>query len=307
MIPEDERVARLPFTPPLVGCEAEKFLKVGGSAWVVGFGTTGPSGQGAGIKREVEVKINEIRNGVIDIGDREVGACHGDSGGPIYIKVGDATHDWGWRVFGSTSSAGGQCDCTCSTIYVNIANHVKAIEENDGIDVTPCTDAEGHWAPSAACTAFQSKPQEGMGTYPACSVALTTGPIESCGPGVAVPTAGAGGERPVAGARPAAGARLARVLLVPAVARAPEPAVARAPAPAVWAARAAGGFGGTASAGSGGAAGGTAGRRPREARAAAGSGGASGASGTAGAGGYSGVRGLGHPRPRRVPRTTVVR
>jgi hypothetical protein len=204
VIPDDDRVKQLPITPPLVGCEADKFLKVGASAWVVGFGTTGPDGQGAGVKREVEVKINKVGNGTIDIGDKNVGACHGDSGGPIYMKLGDGTHDWGYRVFGSTSSAGGNCDCTCSTIYVNIAMHVKAIEQAEGIDVTPCTDASGAWAPSAACRDFQSTPQDGTGTYPACSVAVTHDPIESCGPATTLPAAGsgAGGQ---AGSQAAAG------------------------------------------------------------------------------------------------------
>ena len=186
VIPEDARVARMPITPPLVGCEAEKFLKAGANAWVVGFGTTGRAGQGLGVKRQVEVKINRVANGILDIGDRSVGACHGDSGGPLYMKVGDATHDWGWRVIGSTSSAGSpRCDCTCSTIYVNIDQHVKAIEANEKIDVTPCTDASGKWAPSASCRDFPGAPDKGTGTYPMCTIAKTTGPIETCGPNTA--------------------------------------------------------------------------------------------------------------------------
>jgi hypothetical protein len=109
------------------------------------------------------------------------------------MKLGDATHDWGYRVFGSTSSAGGNCDCTCSTIYVNIAMHVKAIEETEMIDVTPCTDANGAWAPSAECRGFQSKPQDATGTYPVCSVAPTLDPIETCGSATGLPAAGSGG------------------------------------------------------------------------------------------------------------------
>lgn len=205
VIPEDERVKKMPITPPLVGCEADKFLKVGASGWVVGFGATGSDGNGYGIKRAVEVKINKVGNGIVDIGDKNVGACHGDSGGPIYMHLADATHDWGWRVFGSTSSAGGNCDCTCSTIYVNIAMHVKAIESTEKIDVTPCTDDSGAWAPTADCRGFQAKPQDGTGTYPMCTVAMTTDPIETCGPGASMPAAG-GGALPTAGVgAPAAG------------------------------------------------------------------------------------------------------
>jgi len=196
MIPEDPRVAQLPITPPLVGCEAERFLKVGASGWVVGFGITGPRKNDNGIKRAVEVKINKITtDGIVDIGDKNVGACHGDSGGPIYMKLTDGTHDWGYRVFGSTSSAGGNCDCTCSTRYVNIAQHVKAIEENEKIDVTPCTDANGKWDPTPACANFQSDPRNATGTYPMCNVTKTTAPIATCGePGTSGPLAGSGGQ-----------------------------------------------------------------------------------------------------------------
>jgi MYXO-CTERM domain-containing protein len=192
VIPEDERVNKFQITPPLVGCEADKFLKPGAEAWIVGFGTTGSDGNGYGVKREVAVKVNKVGNGILDVGDRDNGPCHGDSGGPIYMRLTDGTHDWGWRVFGSTSSASGNCDCTCSSIYVNISQHVAAIEKNEMIDVTPCTDDSGAWAPGPDCKEFQSTPQDATGTYPMCSVATTKDPIESCGASMTLPGAGSG-------------------------------------------------------------------------------------------------------------------
>jgi hypothetical protein len=194
VLPDDDRIKQIPITPPLVGCEADKYLKPGIDAWVVGFGSTGTQGAGAGVKRQVSVKINALDKaapGTIDVGDATDGACHGDSGGPLYVHVGDDTHDWGYRVVGSTSGAGAkQCDCACSTVYVNIANHVQAIEQNEKIDVSPCTDASGAFAPSPACMNLLSAPQSGTGTFPACIEAVTQGPIESCGP-TSLPTAGA--------------------------------------------------------------------------------------------------------------------
>jgi len=193
VLPEDERIEKFPITPPLVGCEAEQFLKAGGTAWVVGFGETGANRGDYGVKREVEVEINAVRDGIVDIGDREVGACHGDSGGPLYVRIHDGTHDWGWRVAGSVSSAGSaNCDCTCNTIYVDIQQHVQAIEQETDFDVTPCTDEDGEWDPSPLCTGFISDPQEGTGTFPTCSVPRVTEAIETCGAGIA-PTGGGGG------------------------------------------------------------------------------------------------------------------
>src|SRR4029077_20211960 len=149
-------------------------------------------GNGYGVKREVKVKVNKVGNGILDVGDVNDGPCHGDSGGPIYMKLTDGTHDWGWRVFGSTSSASGNCDCNCSTIYVNIAQHVKAIETNERIDVTPCTDALGMWAPGPTCRDFPSAPQKATGTYPMCTVATTKDRIETCGTSLTQPAAGSG-------------------------------------------------------------------------------------------------------------------
>lgn len=182
VIPEDDRVKKIPITPPIVGCEAEQYLKAGGTAWVVGYGTTGPSGQGAGVKRQVAVNINRVTNGIVDIGDREHGACHGDSGGPLYVQVGDSTHNFGWRVAGSTSGAGSaNCDCTCNTIYVDIKMHVAGIEMYEEFDVTPCTDETGQWDPSEACQGFSAAPHMGSGTFPECVLPAITERVESCG------------------------------------------------------------------------------------------------------------------------------
>jgi MYXO-CTERM domain-containing protein len=201
VLPEDPRIAQIPFTPPLVGCEAALVKPGTTTAWVVGYGSTTPRGAVGG-KRQVEVMINQFNKlapGTIDIGDRYKGACHGDSGGPLYVKVSKDGVDYGWRTFGSTSGAGGNCDCTCSTTYVNIENHVKAIEKNENIDVTPCTDAEGNWAPGPGCGNFEAAPMSNTGTFPQCMVERTTIPIASCGAGVVVPGGDAGIDAGTAG------------------------------------------------------------------------------------------------------------
>ena len=218
ILPEDPRIAKIPIAPPVFGCEA-MLVKAGSPAFVVGYGSTTPRGP-VGPKRQVEVKINQfdkLSPGTIDVGDRQSGACHGDSGGPLYVHLMKDGVDLGVRTLGSTSGAGGQCDCTCSTTYINIENHVKAVEKNEGIDVTPCTDAAGNWDPGPACAALGTAHEMGTGSYPECTVAHTTAPIESCGantntgssdggtaPGAAAgEDAGAGGD---AGARKDGGA-----------------------------------------------------------------------------------------------------
>jgi hypothetical protein len=43
---------------------------------------------------------------------------------------------------------------------MNIANHVKAIEANEMLDVTPCTDAAGKWEGGPNCKDFPAKSAE---------------------------------------------------------------------------------------------------------------------------------------------------
>jgi hypothetical protein len=202
VIPDDDRVKKVPITPPLVGCEAKKYLKAGVKAWIVGFGATNFSQSGMGTKREVEVVVNGIdldATGTVDVGDASKGACYGDSGGPIYLHLLDGTKDWGWRVFGSTSGPGQPfCSCNCSSVFVNIDVHVKQIEKNEKIDVTPCTDSSGTWAPGTDCKSMPKDPDKGTGTWPNCTITFTSDPLDSCGTGN-TGVAGSGGAAGTAG------------------------------------------------------------------------------------------------------------
>ena len=190
ILPEDARVARQPITPPLAACEASRFLKVGAKAVAVGYGVTSPNGNTPSPKRQVEIAVQRVEaGGVIIAGDRAVGACYGDSGGPLYMRlVGDDGRDFGWRVIGSTSGPDAKvrnCRCNCGTSFVNVAQHVTAIEAQERIDVTPCTDASGKWSPGPGCARLPSDLFKSLGKFPSCDVPLTTQPIESCGPSAA--------------------------------------------------------------------------------------------------------------------------
>jgi secreted trypsin-like serine protease len=187
ILPVDARVARQPITPPLMGCEAARFLKPKAKATTVGYGVTNPTSQVPSPKRQVEIDIERVEaSGVIIAGDRSIGACYGDSGGPIYMRlVDDAGKDFGWRVIGSTSGPDPLvrgCRCNCGTAFVNVAQHVKAIEETENIDVTPCTDASGAWSPGPECTKMPADLLRVGGRFPTCQVPVTTQVIESCGP-----------------------------------------------------------------------------------------------------------------------------
>lgn len=62
---------------------------VGETARIVGFGhTDGASQTGGGIKRHLQTRIKEVRDGVLTIGARGAVSCQGDSGGPAFVVRG---------------------------------------------------------------------------------------------------------------------------------------------------------------------------------------------------------------------------
>jgi Trypsin len=199
LLPEDERLKHVPILPPIYGCEKTKFLKAGVTVWAVGFGATSARGSGVGTKRAVEVKITSVTERVVDVdGDAQHGLCHGDSGGPIFVHLQDGDKDYGWRTVGSTTGlVGPGGDCAGGTRLMSVSQHIAAIEQNEDIDVTPCTDAMGNWAPGVDCKDVPTDPGHGNGSWPACDPGPLSGPVESCGPAVgsggSVGAGGAGG------------------------------------------------------------------------------------------------------------------
>jgi hypothetical protein len=194
VLPDDPNLKMVPTVPVLHGCEYTKFMKVGARLAGVGFGQTQGTGP-ARTKNAVEVPVARVRDPFIDVGDKTHDLCFGDSGGGAYIHLVEGDKDWGWRLVGTVTGTargvGGPCG---GTDYTTILRHIALIEQNEKIDITPCTDEKGAWAPGPECKDFLTDIGTGGGAWPACnSGPRTTLPIDSCGAGPG-PAPGAPGE-----------------------------------------------------------------------------------------------------------------
>lgn len=139
----------IPFTPPVYGCELE-ILHPGRAAVMVGFGNNEGT-TGAGIKRWSEDQIQTVvdeSSTVVLVGSNGNAPCGGDSGGPAYVQYPDGS----WHVFGIVSG-GPPCGFGADT-YALVHRAVPWIEENSGIDITPCHDVDGTWNPTPYCQGF---------------------------------------------------------------------------------------------------------------------------------------------------------
>ena len=150
-----QAVDDVPIIPPLFGCEVGDYIQQGQQVEIVGYGET--NNGNAGTKYEVTTTITGSQGGEIFIGGNGLDSCSGDSGGPVYVRVDDGS----WRVFGITSY-GGQCGS--GGVYGNMATNLAWVEQQSGIDVTPCFDAQGNWTPNPSCGGFPLDPGSGAGT-----------------------------------------------------------------------------------------------------------------------------------------------
>jgi MYXO-CTERM domain-containing protein len=162
----------IPIVPILMGCEVDEYLKSGQEVTIVGFGFS--DGGGYGIKREVVTTINNIQDNEAFIGGGGKDSCNGDSGGPVYVKLKDGS----WRVFGITSY-GGQCGT--GGYYSLMHNGIEWFEQESGIDLTPCHDAQGKWLGNG-CAGFPLEPGAPGGAWDkGCGGGPVSGPSMSCG------------------------------------------------------------------------------------------------------------------------------
>lgn len=165
--------------PPLLGCELD-LLEVGQSFVTVGWGH---NGRGLGTKRMSTSEFLGWYEGMLGASAGSNEACKGDSGGPTYMRLPDGS----WRVLGVSSGgpAGDIPECIDPLLIVPAAETIAWIEEQSGIDISPCHLADGTWAPGPACTGFALDPVPATGYNPwvdGSCVDERTGPISTCGP-----------------------------------------------------------------------------------------------------------------------------
>jgi hypothetical protein len=177
--------AYVPIAPIATGCEPRQ-LEVGSHVIPVGFGreTAGPPGTPGAIGRKkwlhAEILGFPSYGRLIGIQgvDPEEGICNGDSGGSLYFQLDDGS----WRMIGvtSTSSAG----CPTPSQHVASWRAVEFIESESGIDVTPCTDADGTWNPGPDCGGFalDVTSGEGLSWSDGCAGAPLSELSSACGP-----------------------------------------------------------------------------------------------------------------------------
>lgn len=107
-----------------------KDLIDGADVELAGYGITdGKSHTGAGTLRKVEVKVSNAHFSATEVlfdQRNQVGACHGDSGGPAFLMVGGDSY-----LFGVTSRGyqDPQNDCVQYSIYTNILAQSSFIQK----------------------------------------------------------------------------------------------------------------------------------------------------------------------------------
>ena len=170
-------VLDVPLVPLLMGCEVG-ILDDSQEVLIVGFGWSDATRQ-TGVKRMAWTTSAAQRSNKIKIGDANHASCHGDSGGPAFVRLprggalvgqGDDT----WRLFGIVSY--GPENCRGPSNYSLLHQAVPWIEADSGIDISPCGDAQGSWAPREGCGNYPLVLTDVAGDWASgCSWASTSG------------------------------------------------------------------------------------------------------------------------------------
>ncbi len=174
-----EPVVDVPIVPVLMGCETDT-LEIGRKVTMVGFGFA--EDESYGIKRDVSTPVVQWFGDEIFIGGDGKDTCQGDSGGPVFVRLSselDPGGDGTWRVFGVTSYG---APCGEGGYYTVMHKNMEWLEEASGLDLTPCHDADGTWAPSALCKDFPRASEVGGGAWDqGCAGGALGGWSATCG------------------------------------------------------------------------------------------------------------------------------
>lgn len=176
----NEAVTELPVTPVLFGCELDTYLQVGAPVAMAGFGQTS-FGQGGGTKLWAAQTIAAVEPGRVIVGDPGDGTspCPGDSGGPVFIQVGDGS----WRTIGTVLSGTTGIPCNSAADFQRLDPVVGNFEMQTGLDITPCFDGQtGAWDAGPECGGFFAGDHNGSGTWSDwCSGTAAGGLSDECG------------------------------------------------------------------------------------------------------------------------------
>lgn len=166
-----EGVLGIPPTPPLLGCETA-WLHQGMPAVVVGFGITETDPLFGTKRYAFTVLDSELRSdGTVWVGDDEVNACLGDSGGPAFVQSPAGT----WHLAG-VLTYGPECG-QGPMLYRSLHDRIAWLEAETGFDLSPCHDPEGGWDPGPACEAIARDPlAQGPSWVDRCAGELAAAP-----------------------------------------------------------------------------------------------------------------------------------
>lgn len=180
-------VTNVPIIPVPSACERSA-IQQGARIMHVGFGTDQDGNTGR--KKMLDTQIDFVNgNGEIISGDNEEVICNGDSGGPTFVYLDPANGgDGSWRVAAIHSWAQGadpvDPNCFGQAGSVMVTQAIDWVEQDSGIDITPCGDGDT-WAPTAACSSVATEPWLGSGNYPSgCEMGEQVEYPAICGPGL---------------------------------------------------------------------------------------------------------------------------
>lgn len=188
-------VTNVPIIPVAAGCE-QTAIQPGARIMHVGFGVTETGGGGQ--KKMLDTLIDQVTfDGEIISGDFDQIICNGDSGGPAFVYLDPAQGgDGTWRVAAIHSWAQGASptdpDCFGQAGSVMVSQAIDWVEQDSGIDITPCSDGPD-WAPTHYCNNLPTSPWVGQGAYTTgCENPDTHGLSTICGAAIpddlAIPT-----------------------------------------------------------------------------------------------------------------------
>jgi len=160
-------VTNVEIIPVAAGCE-QSAIQPGARIMHVGFGVD-ENGQG-GRKKMLDTTINNVtQQGELISGMAGSTICNGDSGGPTFVYLDpDLGGDGTWRVAAIHSWAQGAdpVDPNCNGVAgsVLVSQAIDWIEEDSGVDITPCTNGN-EWDPTAHCGGVPTSPWQAEGSY----------------------------------------------------------------------------------------------------------------------------------------------